>query len=274
MSEVIKSYKGFDKDLKCRGFQFEVGGEYEEETAEACRTGFHACESPLEVFSYYAPGEQSRYCVVEQSGEISRHSDDSKVASSKIKIGAEIGIPGLVKAQFEYIKERTELSGKHHSTGSRSANSATGYGSANSATGDWSANSATGDWSANSATGYGSANSATGSRSANSATGDWSANSATGSRSANSATGYGSANVSTGVECSNDGSGERNICVAWGKESKCKGAVGCFLVLSEWGDWDGDKYPFSSAQMVLVDGKTIKADTWYTLKDGQIVEVE
>ena len=247
MSEVIKSYKGFDKDLKCRGFQFEVGGEYEEETAEACRTGFHACESPLEVFSYYAPGEQSRYCVVEQSGEISRHSDDSKVASSKIKIGAEIGIPGLVKAQFEYIKERTELSGKHHSTGSRSANSATGYGSANSATGDWSANSATGDWSANSATG---------------------------SRSANSATGYGSANVSTGVECSNDGSGERNICVAWGKESKCKGAVGCFLVLSEWGDWDGDKYPFSSAQMVLVDGKTIKADTWYTLKDGQIVEVE
>ena len=211
MSEVIKSYKGFDKDLKCRGFQFEVGGEYEEETAEACRTGFHACESPLEVFSYYAPGEQSRYCVVEQSGEISRHSDDSKVASSKIKIGAEIGIPGLVKAQFEYIKERTELSGKHHSTGSRSANSATGYGSAN---------------------------------------------------------------VSTGVECSNDGSGERNICVAWGKESKCKGAVGCFLVLSEWGDWDGDKYPFSSAQMVLVDGKTIKADTWYTLKDGQIVEVE
>ena len=220
MSEVIKSFKGFNKNLKCRGFQFEVGGEYEEEKAEACRTGFHACESPLEVFAYYAPGNQSRYCVVEQSGEISRHSDDSKVASTKIKIGAEIGIPGLVKAHIEYTKERTIPSDEHHSTDSRSANSATG---------DWSANSATG---------------------------------------------YGSANISTGAECSNDGSGERNICVAWGKDSKCKGAVGCFLVLSEWGDWDGDKHPFVAAQMVLVDGETIKADTWYTLKDGQIVEAE
>ena len=301
MSEVIKSFKGFNKDLKCRGFQFEVGGEYEEEKAEACRTGFHACESPLEVFAYYAPGNQSRYCVVEQSGEISRHSDDSKVASTKIKIGAEIGIPGLVKAHIEYTKERTIPSDEHHSTDSRSANSATGDGSANSATGSRSANSATGSRSANSATGsrsansatgYGSANSATGYGSANSATGDWSANSATGdgsansatgSRSANSATGdgsansatgYGSANISTGAECSNDGSGERNICVAWGKDSKCKGAVGCFLVLSEWGDWDGVKHPFVAAQMVLVDGETIKADTWYTLKDGQIVEAE
>ena len=292
MSEVIKSYKGFDKDLKCRGFQYEVGKEYEEPTARACSSGFHACEMPIEVLSYYEPGKGSRYCEVEQSGKISKHNEDSKVASSKIKIGAEIGIPGLVKAQIEYVKERTTPSGEHHSTGdwsansatgdwsansatgsrsansatgSRSANSATGYGSANSATGDWSANSATGDWSANSATGYGSANSATG---------DWSANSATGSRSANSATGYGSANVSTGIECSNDAAGERNIAVAWGPDSRCKGILGCFLVLSEWGTWDGDKHPFFGAKMVEVDGNNIKPDTWYTLKNGKIVICE
>lgn len=201
MSEIIKSYKGFDKDLKCRGFQYEVGKEYEEPTAKACERGFHACEMPIEVLSYYEPGKQSRYCEVEQSGEISRHSDDSKVASTRIKIGAEIGIPGLVKAQFEYIKERAEPTNESHSTG------------------------------------------------------------------------YCSANISTGFECSNDAAGERNISVSWGPESKCKGSIGSFLVLSEWGKWDGEKYPFIGAVMVEVDEKTIKPDTWYMLKDGKITEV-
>ena len=220
MSEVIKSYKGFDKDLKCRDFQYEIGREYEQDSAKVCDYGFHACEMPLDVLRYYEPGKGSRYCEVEQSGEISRDSDDSKVASSKIKIGAEIGIPGLVKAQIEYVREKAKPSGKHHSTGSRSANSATG---------DWSANSATG---------------------------------------------YGSANISTGVECRNDGSGERNICVAWGKNSKCKCSIGSFLVLSEWGEWNGTVYPFHGATMVEVDGEKIKPDTWYTLKNGQITECE
>ena len=106
MSNTIKTYKGFDKDLKCRGFQFEVGKEYEEPDAKACDRGFHACEQPIEVFGYYAPG-QSRYCEVEQSGTIDRKGDDSKVVSSRIKIGAEIGIPGIVKAQIEYVKAHT-----------------------------------------------------------------------------------------------------------------------------------------------------------------------
>ena len=247
MSETVIAYKGFDKDLKCRGFQYEIGKEYEEPDAAACSKGFHACQMPIEVLGYYEPGKGSRYCQVEQSGKLSKASDDTKVACSKIKIGAEIGIPGLVKAQIEYVKERTTPSGEHHSTGSRSANSATGSRSANSATG------------------YGSANSATGAGSANSATG---------SRSANSATGYGSANISTGIKCTNDGAGERNICVAWGKDSKCKGKIGCFLVLSEWGSWNGKVYPFLGAVMVEVDGKSILPDTWYTLKNGQIVVCE
>lgn len=102
------NYKGFDKDLKCRGFQYEIGKEYECENAVACETGFHACERPLDVFSYYPPAS-SRYCEVEQSGKTDANSDDSKVASTKIKIGAEIGIPGLVKAQIEYVKAHTTM---------------------------------------------------------------------------------------------------------------------------------------------------------------------
>ena len=295
----MKTYKGFNKDMTCLDFQYEEGKEYETTgDIKCCENGFHACEYPLDCFGYYAPSE-SVYHEVEQSGEISKDTDDTKVASSKIKIGAAISIAGLVKASFEYIKARADKTKSNHSkannrinsatgdysansaTGSRSANSATGSRSANSATGDYSANSATGYASANSATGYASANSATGDysansatgyASANSATGDGSANSATGCRSANSATGYGSANISTGKECKNISGGFANISVGWGKDNKCKGVIGSYLVLSEWGEWDGDKYPLLGAQMVIVDGKQIKEDTFYALKDGKIVE--
>ena len=279
----MKTYKGFNKDMTCRGFKYEEGKEYEtNEPVSCCNSGFHACEYPLDCFGYYAPSD-SVYHEVEQSGEISKDIDDTKVASSKIKIGAAISIAGLVKASFEYIKARADSTKSNHSKEKNKINSATGYGSANSATGNWSANSATGNWSANSATGYGSANSATGYGSANSATGNWSANSATGNwsansatgyGSANSATGYGSANISTGKECKNISGGFANISVGWGKDNKCKGIIGSYLVLSEWGEWDGDKYPLLGAKMVIVDGKQIKEDTYYTLKDGEIVEAD
>ena len=99
------TYKGFDKDLKCRGFQYEIGKEYTEKgEIRACNNGFHACEVPLDAMSYYPPGG-SRYCEVEQSGTMRKGSDDSKVASSKIKIGTEIGLTGLIKAQIAYVAE-------------------------------------------------------------------------------------------------------------------------------------------------------------------------
>ncbi len=233
----MKAFKGFDKDLKCRGYQFEIGKEYEEKNASLCNSGFHACEYPLDCFKYYNPNE-SRFCVVELDAMDERHEEDTKLCGKRIKIGAEVGIPGLVKAAIEYVTERATPSKRHHTTKRRSANSATG---------DWSANSATGDGSANSATG---------------------------ARSANSATGYGSANLSTGYDCSNAGYGERNISVGWGKNNKCKGSVGSFLVLSEWGDFDGEKYPLIRAVMVEVDGVEVKEDTYYTLVDGVITEVE
>ena len=105
MSEVIKSYKGFNRDLTCRGKQYEVGKEYEEEDAEAYKCGMHACEYPLDCFGYYDPAH-SVYREVEQSGKLSRRSGDSKVASTKMKIGAEISIAGMVKAAIEYTRER------------------------------------------------------------------------------------------------------------------------------------------------------------------------
>ena len=102
----MKAYKGFDKDLKCRGFQYEIGKTYEEPKAELCEAGFHACEMPLDVLKYY-PSATSRYCVVDLHGVSDEWADDSKVCAKEIKIGAEIGIPELVKAQIEYVKSHT-----------------------------------------------------------------------------------------------------------------------------------------------------------------------
>ena len=127
------NYKGMNTDMTCRGFQYEVGKEYETDKAEACECGFHACEYPLDVFNYYSPAG-SRFFEVEQSGEISKKNDDTKVASTKIKIGAEISIEGLVKAAIQYTKERCHDEGAS-ATGDQGAASATGYQGAASATG-------------------------------------------------------------------------------------------------------------------------------------------
>lgn len=148
MEKVIKSYKGFNKDMTCRGFQYEEGKEYKEETADACHSGFHACEYPLDCLGYYSPNE-SVYHEVEQSGEFDRGEDDSKVASTKIKIGARLDISGLVKAAIDFTMSRVKKeAGSDEDCG------------ASSATGDYGASSATGNCGASSATGYKGASSA------------------------------------------------------------------------------------------------------------------
>ena len=146
------NYKGMNKDMTCLGFQYEVGKEYETDKAEACKCGFHACEYPLDVFNYYPPAG-SRFFEVEQSGEVRKNDDDSKVASTKIKIGAELSISGLVKAAVEFTKERCTQGEGEKATGDYGAASATGARGAASATGDYGAASATGYQGAASATG-------------------------------------------------------------------------------------------------------------------------
>lgn len=157
MNDTIKSYKGFNKDMTCRGFQYEIGKEYEEENAKACECGFHACVYPLDCFSYYAPS-QSEFCEVEQSGKISKSDEGTKVSSSKIKIGAKLDIAGLVKAAIEFTKSQainennaTGDCGASTATGAYGASSATGYKGTSSATGDYGVSSATGDYGASSA---------------------------------------------------------------------------------------------------------------------------
>ena len=263
MGEVIKSYKGFNKNMTCRGFQYEEGKEYEEEIVEVCDHGFHVCEYPLDCLNYYYPNE-SVYHEVEQSGEIQKHNDDTKVASTKIKIGAEISIAGLVKAAIEYtvkrVKKDAESDEKH---------------GASSATGDYGASSATGYCGASSATGYKGASSATGYKGASSATGDYGASSATGTCGASSATGY------CGASSAED---KDALAVAWGYKSKAKGVIGSFLVFADWeytGSKDNPEYDrnnqsawvLNGAKMVQVDGEIIKPDTWYTIENGEIAEV-
>ena len=231
----MKTYKGFNKNMTAKnGYQYEEGKEYEEEKAVACECGFHACEYPLDCFRYYNP-VSSVYHVVEQSGEFSKNNDDSKVASTKIKIGAEISIAGLVKAAIEYTKERAKPEFD--------------------ATGDYGASSATGKCGASSATGY---------RGASSATGDYGASSATGKCGASSATGlYGSAIAGD----------PESIAVAWGYKAKAKGVVGAHIVITDWEE-NEKEWTLKSAKMVRVDGEKIKADTWYMMENGEVVEVE
>ena len=250
--DKIKGYKGFNKNLQCRDFQYKINGEYEEKgKIKTCSNGFHFCEEPFDVFSYYPPCSEdgeNRYCEVEGSGNIDRDDDDSKIASSKIKIKAEIGLNGIIKAGINFILEKIDWNN----------NSATN-------TGDRSAATNTGDRSAATNTGYRSAATNTGYQSAATNTGDRSAATNTGDQSAATNTGYRSAAIVNG---------EESIAIVTGYKSKAKGCIGSWLVLTERDDWDGETYPIKEVKAVKVDGCNIKKDTFYMLINGKVEKVE
>ena len=289
----MKVYKGTDKDMKCRGFQYKLG-----ETAvfdgepHLCEAGLHACEQPIDVLNHYAPNA-SRYFEAEAE-EVSaeRESSDSKIVAKKMTLKAEIGVPGLVKAQIEYVKsqigfddaiKRANAEKENHATGYLGAASATGNRGAASATGDRGAASATGDLGAASAAGYLGAASATGDRGAASATGDLGAASAagylgaasaTGDRGAASATGNRGAASATGNRGAASATGKAGVALAAGLECKAMGALGCAICCVERGEWNGKTYPIVAVKAAIVDGENIRADTWYQLKNGKFVEAE
>ncbi|WP_334157897.1 DUF7666 domain-containing protein, partial [Oryzomicrobium sp.] len=189
--EVVTAYKGFNQSLQCRGFQFEVGKTHEHEgEVKACASGFHSCEYPLDVFSYYRPAE-SRFAVVKASGQISRHDDDSKVASATLTVEAEIGLPILVARAVDWVMSKLDKTIEQTLvTGDYSAATNTGNRSAATNTGYQSAATNTGDYSAATNTGYQSAATNTGNYSAATNTGNRSAATNTGNRSAATNTGY------------------------------------------------------------------------------------
>ena len=282
MSEPIIAYKGFDKDMKCRGFQYEEGETYHEDKADLCNSGFHACTMPLNVLGYYPPGDGSIYRMVELDEVCDKKSGDSKICAKTIKIGAEIGIPGLVKAQIEWVKntigfdvkiKKAKESPDKYATGIQGAASATGIQGAAAATGDRGAASATGIQGAAAATGYNGAAAATGYNGAAAATGDRGAASATGNRGAASATGIQGAAAATGNRGAASATGKASVAMASGRDGRVMGAIGCAIFAVERGEFDGNTYPIISVAAGIVDGVTLKEKTWYKCVSGKFVEV-
>lgn len=206
MEDKIIAYKGMDSKMQCSGMQYEVGKEFSVDgEIKCCSNGLHACERPLAVLGYYAPGTGSRYFRVTQSGDLARElGGDSKVASRKMRVDAEIGIPGLVKAHIEYVKAHTtteHTDPKRATAGFRGAATAGNSGAATS---------------------------------------------------------RGSASVGTnGIAC------------ARGCAPMARGGIGAVLVLVEE---PSSSYNIAHWKAVEVDGKTVKADTWYRLKNGELME--
>ena len=214
MEDKIIAYKGMDSNMQCRGMQYAVGKEFSVDgDIECCGNGLHACERPLDVLGYYPPGTGARYFRVEQSGDMARErGGDSKVASRKIRVVAEIGIPGLAKAHIEYAKAHTTSE----------------YTDPERATAGDSGAATAGDRGAATAGDYGAA------------------------------TSRGSASV-----------GANGIACARGNNVRVKGGLGAILVIAEEQPTD---YNIAHWKAVEVDGETVKADTWYRLVDGKLVE--
>ncbi|HHJ2077330.1 TPA: hypothetical protein ACQGXN_000763 [Pseudomonas aeruginosa] len=240
--EVVTAYKGFKQDLTCRGHQFEIGGTYKHEgEVEACASGFHSCEYPLDVFGYYAPGE-SRFAIVKASGQLSRHDDDSKIASATLVVEAEISMPTMISRAIDWIMSKVDKSVEQTVVGDTASN-----------TGDYSAASNTGDYSAASNTGYQSAASNTGNRSAASNTGDYSAASNTGD--------YSAAEVS----------GKESVAASLGVEGRARASAGSAIVLCHRDD-EGRLIHIRASK---VGENGVEPDTWYQLNaEGEFVEFD
>src|SRR6478672_876695 len=303
--ETIIGFKGFDKDLKCRDFQYELGKEYEEPTAVICNKGFHFCENPLDIFNYYPTGE-SRFATVEGSGEISKETNgsDTKVSVSKIKIGVELGLQQIIEKGIKFIFERTTLTSESTNTkeklqasnsGDRGAASNSGYSGAASNSGDSGAASNSGYSGAASNSGYSGSASNSGDRGAASNSGYSGAASNSGDSGAASNSGYSGAASNSGDRGAASNSGysgaasnsgdsgaaftiaswssaetnaEKSVAVAVGYANKAKGNIGAWLVIAE----RNDEEEILTILSKKVDGKKIKADTFYKVESGKMVE--
>lgn len=206
MSEKIIAYKAMNKNMQCRGKQYEVGKTYYEDKADCCHAGMHACENPLDVLHYYPLRDSPRFFEVECGGNVDKSEEDSKLACTVLTVKGEVNFAGLVKATvnavFNRVKGKEPFSSGNCSTAGSSGNCSTA--------------------------------------------------------------------AATGAYCRAKADGKDSIAVVNGARGKACGALGCYLVLTEYDD-DGHMI---CAKMARVDGSAIKENVYYTLKNGEFVEVK
>ena len=242
MSEKIIAYKAMDKNMQCRGKQYEVGKTYHEDKADCCNAGMHACENPLDVLHYYPLKDSPRFFEVECGGNVDKSEEDSKLACTELTVKGEVNFAGLVKATVNAVFNRVKGKGPFSS-----GNSSTAGSSGNSSTAGSSGRCSTAG-----SSGYYSTAGSSGDYSTAGSSGDYSTAAA------------------TGAYCSAKAHGKDSIAVVNGACGKACGALGCYLVLTEYDD-DGNML---WAKMAKVDGAHIKENVWYTLKNGEFAEAE
>ena len=263
MSEnVITSYKGFDENMQCRGFQYEVGKEYEMDgDIKCCKRGFHACESPLEVWDYYDM-LASRFAKVEQSGNIDKEENTTKVCSSKIKIKAELKLADIINIGVEWLKgitspSKVKTDGVLNDNGDRKKQIGSSGDSAKiGSSGDSAQIGSSGDSAKIGSSGDSAKIGSSGYSAKIGSSGD-------------------SAQIgSSGYSAQINSTGEDSVIMCAGNKSKAKAKIGSWITLAEWKWSDEKKHNVPvCVKTEYVDGVNIKADTWYQLKNGKFVEV-
>ena len=258
MSEKIIAYKAMNKNMQCRGKQYEVGKTYYEDKADCCHAGMHACENPLDALHYYPLRDSPRFFEVECGGNVDKSEEDSKLACTELTVKGEVNFAGLVKATvnavFNRVKGKKPFSSGRYSTAGSSGDYSTagssGYSSTAGSSGRYSTAGSSGDYSTAGSSGYSSTAGSSGNYSTAGSSGDWSTAAA------------------TGAYCSAKADGKNSIAVVNGACGKACGALGCYLVLTEYDD-DGNML---WAKMEKVDGAHIKENVYYALKNGEFVE--
>ena len=256
----MKSYKGFDKNLKCRDFQYEIGKEYEMDgEIKLCSRGFHACESPFEVFDHYSM-IGSRFCEVEQDGNISKEDRGTKICSSKIKIKAELKLADMIYLGVEWLKEITspekiKTSIKDNSSGNYAQIGSSGNGAQIGSSG------------------YGAQIGSSGYGAKIGSSGNYAQIGSSGNDAQIGSSGYGAQIGSSGNGARIDSTGEGCVIMCAGINSVAKASKGSWITLSEWSYSEGkQRYIPICVKTEFVDGEKIKADTYYSLKGGVFVE--
>ena len=293
---AIKSYKGFDKNLRCRGFQYKIGGIYEMDgKIKMCNRGFHACESPFDVFDYYTMID-SRFCEVEQDGNISKEDRGTKICSSKIKIKAELKLADMINLGVEWLKEITspekiKTSIKDNSSGYGAQIGSSGNGAQIGSSGNGAQIGSSGYGAKIGSSGYGAKIGSSGYDAKIGSSGydakiGSSGNDAqigssgydaqigsSGDGAQIGSSGYGAKISSSGYGAKIDSTGEDCVIMCAGINSVAKASKGSWVTLSEWSySEEKQRYIPICVKTEFVDGEKIKADTYYSLKGGVFVE--